>query len=162
ANVRYFYRVRATNGVGDSAYSNQASDLTAAPAAPTGLTAGAVSLSQVNLSWADNASNETGFVVERSPDGATFDRVGTGAADATSYSDTGLAANVRYFYRVRATNAVGNSAYSNQASATTAAPAAPSGLAAAAASLSQVNLSWADNASNESAYVVERSADGVS
>src|SRR5205807_101467 len=46
-----------------------------APAAPSGLTAVAASTSQINLSWTDNSTNETGFLVERSTDGTTFTQV---------------------------------------------------------------------------------------
>src|SRR5205814_10702336 len=83
--------------------------------------ASAVSASQINLTWTDNANNETGFVVERSPDGTTgWTQVGTPAQNATSFSNTtGLSAGTQYFYRVRATNAVGPSANSNVANATT-------------------------------------------
>jgi hypothetical protein len=45
---------------------------------------------------------------------------------ASNYSDTGLAASTTYTYRVRATNAGGNSAYSPAASATTPSAAATS------------------------------------
>src|SRR6185312_348466 len=69
ASTSYSYRVRATNLGGDSAYSNTASATTQAtqtvPAAPSNLTATAVSTSQINLSWSDNSNNETGFKIER-------------------------------------------------------------------------------------------------
>src|SRR5439155_1391241 len=95
-----------------------------APAAPSNLVANAVSMSQINLTWADNANNETGFVVERSPNGTdTWTQIATPAQNATSYNDTGLTASTQYFYRVRATNAVGPSGNSNVANATT--PAGP-------------------------------------
>ncbi|MFN8503844.1 fibronectin type III domain-containing protein [Kouleothrix sp.] len=92
-----------------------------APAAPSGLGASAASSSQVSLSWSDNASDETGFKIERcSGVGcSSFAQVGTAGANATSYSDTGLVASTSYTYRVRATNGGGDSAYSNTASATT-------------------------------------------
>ena len=47
-----------------------------APAAPTTLSATAVSSSGINLTWTDNASNESGFQIERSTDAATFTQVG--------------------------------------------------------------------------------------
>src|SRR6266849_3400570 len=164
-STQYFYRVRATNSGGDSAYSNTASatTLAAPPVAPSNLVATAASSSQINLSWTNNASNQTGFKVERSPDGTTFTQIATTAATATTYSDAGLLPSTQYFYRVRATNSGGDSAYSNTASATTLAapPAAPSNLVATAASSSQINLSWTNNASNQTGFKVERSTDGT-
>jgi transcriptional regulator CtsR len=122
ANTQYYYRVRATNSVGDSAYSAEANATTLPfpPAAPSGLTATPASASQINLSWTDNANNETGFEVERKTGaGGTYAFVvGTGV-NVTSVSDVGLSANTTYFYRVRAINLGGNSAYSAEVSATT-------------------------------------------
>ncbi|HMN11822.1 MAG TPA: putative glycoside hydrolase [Bellilinea sp.] len=89
------------------------------PAAPTGLSATASGTDQVDLAWTDNATNETGFTIERSTDGATWAQIAVTAADAESYSDTGLASNTTYYYRVRAVNASGYSAYSNTDSDTT-------------------------------------------
>src|SRR5207237_8401440 len=94
---------------------------TTPPAAPSALTAAASGSSQVNLAWADNSNNETGFKLERSTDGTNFTQVALTAAGVSGYSDTGLAAATTYTYRVRATNSAGDSAYSNTAGATTAA-----------------------------------------
>ncbi len=121
AGTPYWYRVRAINGFGASGYSNVATATTLAgpPAAPSGLTATAVSKSQINLAWQDNSSNETGFSVERSTDGTTFTEIATVGASVKTYQSTGLSANKTYYYRVRAHNAGGNSAYSNIAKAKT-------------------------------------------
>lgn len=89
------------------------------PNAPTGLVVTAISKSQINLTWKDNSSNETGFKIERSTNGSTFTQIATVGTNATSYSNTGLTANTLYYYRVRAYNAAGNSAYSNTASTKT-------------------------------------------
>ncbi len=83
------------------------------PNAPSGLTSTAVSTAQINLSWNDNAANESGFKVEQSTDGTTFSQIATVSANVTSYSSTGLTRNRNYYYRVRAYNATGNSGYSN-------------------------------------------------
>lgn len=134
----------------------------AAPAAPSGLTAAAVSGSQINLAWTDNSSNETGFRVERSTNGATFAQIATVGAGVRTYSNTGLSAGTLYYYRVRAYNTGGSSAYSNVSSATTLTPpAAPTNLAAVVNSSSQITLTWTDNANNETGYRVQRSTDGV-
>jgi poly(beta-D-mannuronate) lyase len=90
------------------------------PAAPTGLTASAVSASQINLTWTDNSNNESNFQVERSTNGGTtWTSLVTLGANTNTYSNTGLSAGTTYHYRVRATNAVGSSAFSNTANATT-------------------------------------------
>ena len=63
-----------------------------------------------------------------------------------------------YVYRVRATNAAGNSTWSADASATTPAslPAAPDGLTALAAGVNGVQLQWNDHSANEDGFVLER------
>src|SRR5204863_762000 len=94
------------------------------PNAPSGLTATAVSTSQINLAWTDNSNNETNFIVARSTtSGGPYTDIATLAANTTSYNNTGLAANTTYYYVVRASNAGGSSANSAQASATTFSPA---------------------------------------
>jgi hypothetical protein len=90
-----------------------------APAAPSGLVATAVSRSRINLSWTDNSTNESGFRIERSTNGTSFSQIATVGANTTSYASTSLQSNRIYYYRVRAYNSVGNSAYSNTASART-------------------------------------------
>ena len=95
------------------------------PAAPVSLAAGAASSSQINLTWADNSSNETGFKIERKTgSGGTYSQVATVGAGVTSYNDSGLSEATNYYYRVRATNGSGDSAYSNEASANTLTPPA--------------------------------------
>jgi alpha-tubulin suppressor-like RCC1 family protein len=90
------------------------------PTPPSGLTATAISSSQINLSWTDNSNNETVFKIERKTGtGGSWSQIATVGANVTSYSNTGLAVNATYTYRVRASNAAGDSAYSNEASATT-------------------------------------------
>ena len=168
ASTTYTYRVRASNGVGDSGYSNEAAATTDAPppppAAPSSLTATANGASQIDLSWTDNANNETGFKIERHAGDGNFAEITTIGADVTGYNDTGLSASTTYTYRVRATNDAGDSGYSNEASATTndpPPPADPSALTATANGVSQIDLAWTDNASDESNFKIERhSGDG--
>lgn len=94
--------------------------------APSGLTASDISSSQINLTWNDNSSNEMEFIIERKTGTVgTYTQIHTAAANSTSYSNTGLSASTNYFYRVCAHNLNGDSAYTNEADATT--PAAPPG-----------------------------------
>ncbi len=144
--------------------------LKGAPAAPSGLIAAAVSTSQINLQWSDNASNEDGFKVERCAGASctNFTQVAQLAANATAHSDTGLAAATPYRYRVRSFNGVGHSAYSNIAAATTqgggaSPPAAPSNITGTSSftgsgknKIFTVALTWQDNSNNETAFVLER------
>jgi uncharacterized protein (TIGR02145 family) len=85
------------------------------PNAPTGLSANAISSSQVNLNWTDNATNETGYKVQRKNSSGNFIEVGSTGVDINTYSDLLLIANTTYTYRVYAYNTTGNSLqYSNE------------------------------------------------
>jgi len=133
----------------------------ATPAAPSALSATATSSSQINLAWADNAGNETGFKIERKTGASgTWAQVATTGANAISFSNTGLSASTQYYFRVRASNATGDSGYSNEANATTQAPpptipAPPSNMSATATSSTTVSLAWTDNSNNETGFKLE-------
>ncbi|MGD0649829.1 MAG: fibronectin type III domain-containing protein [Verrucomicrobiia bacterium] len=163
-NTKYWYRVRASSGSGDSAYSSQtsATTLPLPPAAPSSLTASTVSSNQISLSWTDNSGNEDGFKIERAPDiggvPGAWTQIATVGSNVTAYSDLTASADTKYWYRVRAYNTGGDSTYSNQANATTP-PLAPSALTATAVSTNQINLSWADNSNNEDGFKIERAPD---
>ncbi len=97
----------------------QNDDLAGAPPTPTGLSATALSASQVNLSWNDNSGNEDGFRIERKTGAAPFAEIMTVPAQTQNYSDANVTPATAYTYRVRAYNSIANSDYSNEASATT-------------------------------------------
>lgn len=130
--------------------------------APSGLTATAQSTNNISLGWNDNSTTEDGFTIERSSNGSPWSPLATTAANTTSYNDGSLSPASTWSYRVRAFEAVDVSAWSNTASATTfdVPPATPTDLSATAASDSQINLNWIDQAGNEDGYRVERSDDG--
>ena len=155
----YFYRVRAFNAIGNSAFSNELGVLTR-PATPTGLTATAINERRVNLSWTDHSASETGFRVERKINaGDPWTAVGTVAVNVTVFADTHVLENTTYTYHVLAVNSGGDSAPSNEASVTTpplTIPIAPSGLLATALSATQVRLTWIDNSYNEDGFKIER------
>jgi subtilisin family serine protease len=164
AGTTYRFRIRAYEGTNHSAYSNTASATTQpTPAAPTNLAATATSSSRINLAWTDNATNEAGFKIERSTTaGGPFAEIATVSANLTTYAAMNLAAGTPYTFRVRAYDGPNHSAYTNTATATTQpTPAAPSNLTATGVSSARINLAWADNATNETGYKIERSTDGV-
>lgn len=171
-NTTYSYRVQA-RGDGttttNSAYSNVATVTLGSTSsgylpAPTNLTASAVSQSQINLNWADNAVSERGYIVERKVGSGSFEITAYLNSNSQSFTDTAVSALTTYTYRVYARSDGGstsNSTYSNEASATPGnyygTAGNPAGLTATVVTSSQVNLLWTDNASGEVGYNVERS-----
>ncbi len=122
--TRYYYVVAAVNSAGTSPNSAVASavipvTVSSVPAAPSNLQAKAISSSQINLYWVNNASNATGIAVEVAPPGRGFFQIGTLSASSTSCGVTGTSAQTTYSFRIRAYNSSGYSAYSNIATATT-------------------------------------------
>ena len=136
--------------------------------APSVTSATAVSSRQIDVSWQDNSSNETGFEVHRSTGGPsdTFSLLGSTGPGGTSYSDAGLTASTQYCYKTRALRTTGKrttySEFSNTACATTHAPpvpAAPSGTNARPVNSTVVQITWVDNSSDETGFRLELSLD---
>jgi alpha-tubulin suppressor-like RCC1 family protein len=124
AGTRYYYRVCAFNRVGNSSYSNAPSATTFSgstlPTAPSNLIATAASETKINLSWTDQSNIESGFKIERKISAAGgYDYLTSVGAGVTTLSNNALTPGTTYFYRVRATNSAGDSAFSNEASVTT-------------------------------------------
>jgi Putative Ig domain/N-acetylmuramoyl-L-alanine amidase/Fibronectin type III domain len=96
--------------------------VTGAPTAPANLAATPLSTTQIKLTWTDNSTNETGFKLERAASSSgPWTLTATLGANITSYTNSGLTASTIYYYRVYAYHTtLGNSAYSNIRSATTA------------------------------------------
>ncbi len=144
---------------------------------------------RLTLTWTDNSITETSFLVQRQAGAAgAWTTIGTvnvpldpvpatpaiepnTAGGTLSYTDTTFRWNTtQYFYRVVARNTVGyGGAYPQINADSTSAPIAairqPSGLAATlqapAPGTVQVSLGWTDNTTTETAFAVQRSADGV-
>ena len=124
--TRRHYRVSAINreGVGRASRAASATTDATVPAAPTGLTATAVTSTQIDLFWLapayDGGAAVTGYRIEVSEDGAAWTdlMVNTGSR-ATTFSHTGLLPGSTRHYRVSAINRVGTGAASASASAAT-------------------------------------------
>ncbi|MBI3926651.1 MAG: fibronectin type III domain-containing protein [Armatimonadetes bacterium] len=135
--------------------------------APSGVSATALSTSQIKLTWNDNSSAETGFQVFRKLRASgSYKKIKTLGAGVTSFADSNLYPGTQYFYRLRACNASGVSAYSNEAGATTQGSpppplAAPSNLQAYVLSSTSIQLTWNDNSSQESGFQVWRQVSGA-
>ncbi|HEY2784413.1 MAG TPA: FG-GAP-like repeat-containing protein, partial [Fimbriiglobus sp.] len=144
--TNYFYRVQATNAVGDGPYSPEipATTPNLAPT-PTGSGTDAVTPSSVALHWTDNAGNEDGFQIFRSVNQGTFSLLvslppDTAPAPSTdTYTDTGLTAGTRYDYHIQAYNLAGYSDFAGVSTATR--TTAPTNLTALAQS-GQISLAW--------------------
>ena len=129
------------------------------PAAPTNLNGTSSGPSSVDLTWADNASNELGYRIEsKTGETGTYALVITLGPNTVANTLTSLIEGTQYYFRVQGVNAGGRSAYSNEISATTILTS-PTSLTAQALSSSQVLLTWADRSATETGFKIERSPD---
>lgn len=161
-NTRYDYRVSAINIRGRSPTSEIVSSTIAdcTITAPHALVAAVVVTDGLTLQWSDQSDNESGFIVERSPNGVDdWQAIGQTPANVTSYLDRVPACGPDLFYRVRAYNPGAVSEASNTISSSNCGPAAPSNLVAVATSQTSVALSWTDRSTNETNFQIEVSLD---
>jgi len=126
-----------------------------APLAPSGFTATYLSDTSLSLAWTDNSSTELNFEIDRRPNGTDpWTPLADPAANATSATNTGLTVDTTYYYRLRAVNAAGNSAYVTASGVTTAGVTSTPNLlsegfesgdlTASTASINTVNFAWTD------------------
>ena len=155
AGTTVYYRISAIDAAGTSAASTVAHALTY-PATPV-LTGTVTSATVITLNWLAITS-ATSYLVETSTDGGnTWSTAST--PSTLTYANTALTADTLHAYRVSAINATGTGSTSNVISKTTLL-ASPTGLAASAASASEVDLTW--NAETDAtSYKLERSLDNT-
>jgi len=164
AATTYYYKIRAVATGLASSFSNEVnqSTLPNPPAAPANLIAQSFTASQIVVAWTDNSINEVGFEIYRSTnDNTGYALLQTTAANVSTFSDNGLTASTRYFYKVRAVNTGGASSYSNEINLMTLPPPpnAPSGLQAkwGTASPLTLTLTWTDNSTTETSFEIYKS-----
>jgi hypothetical protein len=159
----YTYRVRSYNASGYSAYSSPLSVTTnqSLPRAPSLLISSTQTTNSIGLSWTDNSSIEQGFRMERSLSATTgFAEIAVIPSNTTNYTDPSLVAGTNYYYRIRAYNEAGNSAYTSVVQVLTAGlngPLAPGALTASKIAYTSASVLWTDNATNETGFDLERS-----
>jgi PKD repeat protein len=107
-------------------YAVESNTTGTAPADPTALAQADVTTTTIDLSWTDNAGDEVGYELWRkTADGAWEILEPSLAADTASYGDTMLNEGSTYTYKVRAFNAAGLSAFSDELAVTTAVASTP-------------------------------------
>jgi hypothetical protein len=131
-----------------------------APTAPNNLV-GLHNASQIDLAWDDNSSDEDGFIIERSnSSGTSWTPIATLGPNVTVYSDTNTnitSSIFSYLYRVKSEKGTAFSEPTNEVLMESGElPTAPSSLVGLQ-NVSQIDLTWDDNSSNEDGFIVERS-----
>ena len=161
-NTSYSYRVRAVNAAGASEYSNVASDTTSYARPDGQLTSliGTFANGDVELTWTENATNETRFEIERYEVGAggtEFIVVGTVGPDTTSFVDSSALYGTSYDYRVvpwRFDIFGGAPIVVNVQTGT--GITAPTGLSATAGAPNSIRLTWKGKFATGTQVVVQR------
>lgn len=166
----YYYRVRAFAGSEFSNYSNEAFATTEGTpqsgneslTAPSDLRAIVVSEREVELRWRDNSDSEDGFKLERKALNSEYKEIAEVGADINYYLDKTVTPKMFYYYRVKAYNKSGESAYSNEVLVETKVgetpppeeekvPLAPSDLEGELKG-ETIYFKWKDNSDNEEGF----------
>ncbi|MGD0938781.1 MAG: carbohydrate-binding protein [Terracidiphilus sp.] len=121
-------------------YFSLAGGSTTPPAPPTGLTATAVSSSEINLSWTASTTSGVTYIVFENGSQIASNVTGT------TYAATGLAPLTSYSYTVEATNSGGTSTADGPVSAETlgnsGGVAPPTSVTAVGSAYNQIDLRW--------------------
>jgi hypothetical protein len=150
----------AVSGWGVGNFNSMTLIRLAAPPAPANLVATVGSSSQIDLTWTDVATDETGYELDlaTSSDFTIGLVTETLAANSDSYLATGLTAGTTYYFRVRAKNLAGDSEWATD-DATTASSSStvpPTSLTAYIETEDAIELLWDNAATDEDGYVIER------
>ena len=167
AGITYGFRVNAANTGGTSGFAGPAfaTTLPIAPSTPS-FTSISGTTNSITVNW-NNVANETGYNLYRSTTlEGTYTGLTTLGANVTTFVNTGLSSGTTFFYKIDAFNSGGTSALSGATSFTTTSatpiPTAPSNLRFTGRGSSRLIFAWDDNSADETGFVIQSSANGVS
>ena len=126
------------------------------PVKPSNLVLSINAQGKIVLTWSDNSSNETGFIIERKTGtNGTWAALPGVSSNTTTYTDTTVAVSTTYCYRVRTSNCA---EYTAEVCITTPLPCPnpPSNLVLGSKVAGKIVISWKDNSTSESCYQIER------
>jgi outer membrane protein assembly factor BamB len=114
-STTYYWKVKAKNFSGEktSALWKFTTQDIPRPKSPSNLKYQWIGSNAVSLSWQDNSTNETGFVIERKSENG-FSKIATLSQNTLSYRDLNLIPSTNYSYKVYAFNSYGTSTFSNE------------------------------------------------
>jgi fibronectin type 3 domain-containing protein len=137
-NNDYYYKVTSINKLGEGEKSVYEIGSVQAPTVPQGLTAAPASESSIKLEW-DPVSGVTGYKIYRSTTGSDGAYTEQASVTDTEWTDTGLNADIIYYYKVEAVNGIGTSNFSSAAAGK---PLGTMGIPTISAGLGQLTVSW--------------------
>ncbi len=167
----YEFRVLALNGALKSDYSAPVTATTLPSTEipqgePYNLAAARIFHNSVTLSWSDNAENETGFRIVRTPAGGGAETVFTVPANTKIYTNSGLAAATAYQYSVQTLNGSVVAPASAPLNVTTLSAAGlpkwPQALQTTGITTTSLTLTWMDDSPNEDQFIIQWQLEGSS
>lgn len=152
---RYFYRLRCRKSDGTFSSDFKALNAVTKAGAVSNLRTMSISRTQITLDWTEG-SGEGSYQIQRSSNGTSgWTTRGTVAANATSFTDTGLTANTRYYYRVN--TLVGSTVTATSSVVNRYTRVSPvTGLAFSSITPTQLVMTWSSY-SGATSYNIERS-----
>ena len=154
AGIPYSYRIVALNSCGAAPPSNTDAGVSdSLSVAASNCSATDAQCASVGVTWTDNSTDETGFIVRR--DAAPIDTV---AANTISYADVGAVPGTTYLYSIVALNACGQATPSNSDPGVIPVPNAASSCAATDDVCGSLTVTWTDNSTDELGFIILRDA----
>ena len=148
----YYYEIKASNINGDSPLSGTP---TSAPAAPTGISATILTPTSIKVTWNPSTGATSYKIYHTSSPSGPFNIL-AGTSTGTSFADTGLTPNVKYYYEVIALNGGSSSLPATPPASATTPPAMPTGVKANFLSPTSIKVTW-NPSTGATSYKIYRS-----